>query len=433
MSGHLIPRPASTDAAPICQQRQQDSVQPAADLQKLARSIAAECCRDLHIRTVPPLRIQGIHKLALICSWLQRQAGLVSSIEVYYPHLWRCEFKDSDTCFDTAEQLLTLSLQTAAGAQLRSFSTRIVRSPALLCALPAAALTRLELQHSSAWRSSLDLNSSSIAAALTQLSNLRSLQLAGSVGDACMAAVGQLAKLTGLSVDSDRTSCQAAGSCHQQMLPPQLQQMTLKVSNGGAARITLQHVTALRDLNLLLVDCRAAAGSSLPASLTALTLGVYTTPPGEALVATVLSALTTATIPAPGAAAAAASMQHLNMTALQQLQRLTASNCLQQPQLLVSLSAVTALTYISLQYDATFAVQAAPAWQHLSALHSLYLQVGDDLEESGGLDPTQSLLLLQGLAAATSLTCLVIEGRIVHDSMQLCALDWPYSPAGAMP
>uniref|UniRef100_A0A383WIG2 Receptor-type protein kinase n=1 Tax=Tetradesmus obliquus TaxID=3088 RepID=A0A383WIG2_TETOB len=108
-------------------------------------------------------------------------------------------------------------------------------------------------------------------------------------------------------------------------------------------------------------------------------------------------------------------MQHRNLSALQQLQRLHASS-LQQPQLLEFLSTLTALTHLDLTYDAMTAVPAAAVWQRIPALQALCLE-----EHVAALEPAQSVLLLQGLAAATSLTSLALEGHIVHDSIQLCA------------
>jgi hypothetical protein len=130
----------------------------------------------------------------------------------------------------TAEKLLLFSLQegarpaAAAAAfspmQLCRFGISLVRNPALLRALPAAVLTRLDLQHSSSWRSRLDFNSSSITAALAQLSGLRSLQLDGSVHNPCITAVGQLAQLTHLGIDHVKCPA-AAGCCDVHLLPQQ--------------------------------------------------------------------------------------------------------------------------------------------------------------------------------------------------------------------
>jgi hypothetical protein len=112
--------------------------------------------------------------------------------------------------------------------------------------------------------------------------------------------------------------------------------------------------------------------------------------------------------------AAAGSAQHLGLTALQQLQRLE-GGCGLEPQLLKQLSTLTALTDIVLVYeDAVSAQRAAPGWQHLSVLRSLYIE-----NDEG--DTAQDAVLLQGLAAATSLTHLYIQGPIASEGLQLCA------------
>uniref|UniRef100_A0A383WJG3 Uncharacterized protein n=1 Tax=Tetradesmus obliquus TaxID=3088 RepID=A0A383WJG3_TETOB len=200
--------------------------------------------------------MRSIHKLTLFSGWMQQQAGLVSSITFGGPYPVATE--EQGAYLDAAEQVLVLSLRTAqrlggtthsaaaaAGVQLRSFSTYTVRSPAQLRALPAAALTQLELHHGAAWSSSLHLNSSSITAALAQLSGRRSHELSGAVGNDCIAAVGQLALLTNLRVNCIR--CPAGSSCDLQQLPQQLQQLHLSIRDeGGAVRVVLGQLTALQ-------------------------------------------------------------------------------------------------------------------------------------------------------------------------------------------
>lgn len=276
--------------------------------------------------------------------------------------------------------------------QLRSLSTSVVRSAAQLRALPAAALTHLHLNMEDS-SGDLTLDSSSIAAALVQLSGLRSLMLNGSAGYKGLSAVGQLTQLTYLNIEC--VSCSAEGSCDLHLLPQQLHvcDLTLLVESGGsAARMGLKHITALRTLNLC-VKCSAAEGSSLPPSLTDLQVWLEE-------------------------GSAAVSMQHLNIPALQQLQQLRAGYCLQEPELLESLSSMRMLTSLDISYAATAAVHAAALWQHVPALHTLRLEKrGRDAT----LDPSLSLLLLQGLAAATSLTALDISRHVVHRRVPLCA------------
>jgi hypothetical protein len=353
---------------------------------------------------------QGIQQLSLFCGWLHNQAGLVQEIRLSHPYF--DSQREQDAYCDVAAQLLVHSLQeaaagpsTAAAAEaravlkLRSFSTESVRSPALLHALPAAALTQLSLQYNFAWRKDLNLNSSSITNALAQLYSLRSLTLKGEVGSACLAGVAKLAHLTYL--DIDEAADHHPLGCNLQLLPLGLQELRAKVGRSdnfepeAAAVVALGHLTALRTLELE-TACEIAAGSSLPPSLTALTVR-----------ACVLSG-------SPD------NVQQLGIEKLLQLQRLEAgTSSLQQPQLLAALSNLSQLGHISLTYDVLkAAAHVAPTWRHLSTLRALYLQEG---EESATVGPTESLTLVQGLAAATSLTHLHIEGPIVHGSVQLCA------------
>jgi hypothetical protein len=366
----------------------------------------------------------SIQQLSLFCSWLQQQAGLVQEICVAHPY--SDSIPEQDAYCDAAEQLLMLSLQEAAGRratppsssssaaaagspaaaaapaalQLRSFSTNFMRSPALLRALPAAALTQLTLERTGAWRTGLDLNSSSVAQALAQLSSLRSLTLQGEVGNACLAEVGKLAHLTYLQIN--KAIDQHALGCNLQLLPLGLQEARVFVGSSNldgpeaaAAAVALGHLMALRTLELVTMY-EIAAGSSLPTSLTALTVR-----------ACVLSG-------------SANSVGHLGIQNLQQLQQLRAgASCLQQPELLAALSNLAQLDHVMLDYrNMQAAARAPPAWRHLSALQALYLEEDKD---SATLGPAESLSLVQGLAAATSVTRLEIEGPIVHDSVQLCA------------
>jgi hypothetical protein len=361
---------------------------------------------------------QGIHKLSLFCGWLHSQAGLVQEIRLSHPYF--DSQREQDAYCDVAAQLLVHSLQETAARpsiasaaasalsatayaravlKLRSFSASFIRSSALLHALPAAALTQLSLQHTSAWRKDLDLNSSSIATALAQLHGLRSLTLKGAIGSACLAGVRKMAHLTHLDID-EAVDIYPWG-CDLQLLPLGLQEVHVKAGRSAnfepeaAAVVALGHLTALRTLELE-TACAIGAWSSLPRSLTALTVR-----------ACVLSG-------SPD------SVQHPGIEKLLQLQRLEAgTSSLQQPQLLAALSNLSQLDHISLTYDVLkAAARVAPAWRHLSALRVLYLQEG---EESATVGPTESLALVQGLAAAISLTHLHIEGPIVHDSVQLCA------------
>jgi hypothetical protein len=285
-------------------------------------------------------QMRSMQKLAWLCSWIKQHAGLVGCISFEGAYRgWGCT-EPGDAYCEAAEQLLALALQEAAAAaaappaaalirtalQLRSCSITCAWSSALLLALPAS-LTHLDLMHSSgAWRSGVCLDSSSITAAVAQLSHLRSLHLVGEVGNACLAAVGQLAQLTALDISRVAVRAEGADAVRRDLhlLPQKLQSLVLTVSSkGGPARVALGHLTALKKLAVRL-PCSAATGSSLPSSLTALTLWLVEED------------------------AAASSAQHLGLTALQQLQHLDARSGLKQPQLLKQLSKLAALTDIVL-------------------------------------------------------------------------------------
>jgi hypothetical protein len=355
-----------------------------------------------------------MQKLALFCSWLKQHAGLVGSIAFTGASMTGGDTEAGAAYCDAAEQLLALSLQEAAaaaaaptgaaqirtGLQLQGCSIHCVRSSALLLALPAS-LQHLHLQQNKPWacnwRSGLCLDSSSITTALARLSHLRSLALDREVGNACLAAVGQLGHLTELTISNVHVPADsvAAGRCDMHLLPQQLQSLEVTVSsNGVSAAVALGHVTALRTLEFEL-QCSTGPSSSLPSSLTALTV--------------LLDEQDTT----------AGSAQYLGMTALQQLQRLKAIG-LQEPQVLEQLSTLVALTRIELGYaNAASAQRAASGWQHLSMLRSL--SIDSDINDPAQLDIAQGAVLLQGLAAATSLTGLYIGAPIVHEGLQLCA------------
>jgi hypothetical protein len=213
--------------------------------------------------------MRSMQKLALFGSWLKQHAGLVSSISFAGANMApTCGgYTDAGAAYcDAAEQMLALGLQEAAAAaaeptaaalqrtalQLQSCSIDCVRSSARLLALPTS-LTQLRLAHCDSWRSGLCFDGSSITAAVVQLSQLRSLELVGEVGNACLAAVGQLAHLTQLSIGDIYTLAdgKAAGRCDLHLLPQQLQSLTVTVcSDVGSAAVALGHVTALRMLEL---------------------------------------------------------------------------------------------------------------------------------------------------------------------------------------
>jgi hypothetical protein len=161
--------------------------------------------------------------------------------------------------------------------------------------------------------------------------------------------------------------------CNLKLLPQQLQQLQLDAGNSAGVMVPLelQHITALQQLQLTLI-CDPATGSALPAGLTALTVQSSAEEPD---------------------------VQHLGIAQLSQLQQLRAIACLHQPEQLQQLSSLSNLTHIELKYETPWeAHQAACTWRHLSALRSIEFNV-----EDGALGVLDSMVLLQHLAAATSL------------------------------
>jgi hypothetical protein len=163
----------------------------------------------------PPSNVQSTQQIACFAGWLPQHAGLISGISLQEP---RGEYEQRAAYCDIAEQLLVLSLKEAAAygrpaaaaaaaaaeLQLASFASNIIRSPALLHALPAAALTQLVLSHSGSWRDGFNYNSGGFTAGLARLTALRELQLHRGwmgVGDPCLAAIGQLTNLTRVTLD----------------------------------------------------------------------------------------------------------------------------------------------------------------------------------------------------------------------------------------
>jgi hypothetical protein len=231
---------------------------------------------------------QQTQQVSRFADWLRQHAGLVKHLgiqQLRFPARIAQSSKHLIQQSEEAEQLLAAALQAAAAVavgpataaaaavlplRLHSFAGSRLFTAVLLQALPAAALTRVLLMGSA---SGLDTNSSSAAAALTRLSNLRELTLfdgtCGLIKDTCLTAVGQLKRLTKLQLSK------AADTCSFQLLPQQLQQLWMSMKgdvdhatggSGGSAQPSLAHLSALQLLHLH----TAAAACRLPASLTSL-------------------------------------------------------------------------------------------------------------------------------------------------------------------
>jgi hypothetical protein len=342
--------------------------------------------------------VQNTQQFARFAGWLPRHAGLVAGISLQTPS---GEPQQRAAFCDTAEQLLVLAMREAAAhgrptttsaaaaapLQLSSFKSRVMRSPELLQALPAAALTQLVLTYSNSWQTGLNFHTSGFAKQLARLTALRELQLSypdvhyARVGDVCLAAIGQLTQLTKANLDASTGYDRTAKPCNFQLLPQQLQQLQLKAGSSAEHSVTLalDHLTALQQLQLTLW-CDPAPDSALPAGLTALTVQQHT----ETL-----------------------DVQHLAIHQLAQLQHLRAIGCLHQPEQLQQLSSLSKLTHIHLGYvRAWHALDAASTWNSLSALKSM--SISSSMIELT-LNREESTALLEHLAAASSLQNLEID------------------------
>jgi hypothetical protein len=382
---------------------------------------ALQQCQAGHLNiTMPPATaaessVQSTQQFARFAGWLPAHAGLVASISMQGAS---GQSEQRAAFHDTAEQLLVFGLRQAAadgrptatsaagGAaaaaaapplQLRSFKSSVLRSPALLHALPAAALTRLELTRTDSWHAGHH-NANAFAKGLARLTALRELELNDSdahstyVGDACLAAISQLTQLTKASLDASTGYSLGAKSCNLRLLPQQLQQLQLKAGNiaDDSATLAIDHLTALQQLQLYLRS-DPAPDSALPAGLTALTVQVDTV---------------------------ASDVQHLAIHQLAQLQQLQAVACLQQPEQLQQLSSLSKLTHIDLVYVTAFeALSAASTWRHLPGLKGI--SMGGNIELNLNEDETRALL--EHLAAASSLQCLEINCRsVLHPAAYVC-------------
>jgi hypothetical protein len=279
-------------------------------------------------------------------------------------------------------------------------------TPALLGALPAHSLTRLEFSLPSE-RSGV--SGQAVAAALAQLSNLRQLRLsnysaAGKFG-ACLAGIPQLGRLTSFCLDptSEETAADhdELGSQLQQLVDraPPLQQLQLGIDSTPLGKnwydnldtryLPVLDLSGLAQLEEFGTSRRLPEGFVLPAQLQRLQLGLCE----EA--------------------------SHLaSVVVLQQLEQLSMPIESRDPGVLLSLSQLKSLQHLLLEYyDAAAAVVDAPAWRQLP-LRELYQEYADN---SSHITGPMMEALVEGIAAATTLTRLQMEAWLAQEWVDAAA------------
>ncbi|WIA32811.1 hypothetical protein OEZ86_005993 [Tetradesmus obliquus] len=315
-----------------------------------------------------------------------------------------------------AEEMLAEALQQAGadaaqGLQLRSFSSTTRSGGPLLQQLPAASLSSLQLL-------ALDIAEDEaaelqpVAAALRRLTGLQSLRITTCYGavDSCLPALSSLHHLTSLQLDCLR---------QQQLLrhlPSSLQQLALNYvpwddeDEALEMSFDMLHLSELCSLNLQAEyhHLTIAAGSRLPASLTALTApNVGYSSAGSA---------------ADGSSSSSSSSSSsCVLLGLTRLQHLSLEECsLTADAIAEASNALTGLTQVQLAYTAAACsafgvgsdelVEAAAAWALLPLVSlSFGLQCssnhGKDAFCCEGFD-SASAVMLEQLAQLTNLTSL---------------------------
>lgn len=328
-----------------------------------------------------PIGSNEVEQVASFASWLPKYAGLVTSIEIKQPSYQQ----HPRWGLNTAEQLLSLSLFKAVAASsatsvslqahlqpllLQSYSSNLLCSSAVLQALPAASLSRLEVSSSSICEQDSMVG---LAAALPQLSHLQTLQILGSETkelDVCMPAISQLSRLSYLEVvcvaDFDTTQ-----------LPIQLQKLRINIDDDYNS-VALHHLTRLTFLGITCMGSMEP-GSSLPTQLVELEVRS----PMEAAIS------------------------ELQITALQQLKRLTLEDTFDGKHNLPMLGTLPHLTHVALSYNTWEGLMDIyQAWPQVPQLCSLAFDRADCGELLTGQEFRE---VLSVVATLTGLTRLVLS------------------------
>jgi hypothetical protein len=276
--------------------------------------------------------------------------------------------------------------QQQQGLRLRSFSCSLPRAVDMLAALQVQHLTRVDLGFEGA-----ATDSCAPSLALARLSNLQQLRL-GNLHDGLATSLStlvQLPQLTSLEFyDSWSGVLKSPLSVAlQQLLAQPLPLKRLQLLPRGSCRLPVLNMALLTKLTELNTShCELTEACVLPAQLQALCFRSW---------------------------AGARSMATFTLLELKQLQHLSLRVDFEQPQLLLQLAQLPALTHLELQYvgEGHPAAATASAWPLLPQLRSL--EIAHDMPPN----QPQWEAILAGAAAATSLTKLKLDARMMSDAV----------------
>jgi hypothetical protein len=388
----------------------------AAQVCKCWRAAVQQCAaRDLKVElntSASPAHLRGFP------DWLSKHACFVSSITAAVPD-WKAEYAGNIQPVDAerwqghfldVEVLLLQALLLAAapadtavlnpaaaaaaaavlpeqqGLQLSSFATGLPGA-ALLAALPAHSLTKLEL----AYADNTAVDGPALSAALARLSNLRQLSIISDMHDnlpgSCLEGVMQLSCLTSLKLAGDWSDLDVylQPVLHTLKLR-QLQQLDLiglKVAVDGG--LVLSHLTQLTELSIEDLDPYhdGEFPVKLPSQLQRLQLGACEGPVSFAYI-----------------------MQ------LKQLKHLSLVVEGADNDQLLQLGQLPGLEHLALLYhEPDVAAATAPVWQRLKQLQELQLDLDDEGSSSQELG-----VVLAGVAACRGITKLMMKFSLADNN-----------------
>jgi Leucine-rich repeat (LRR) protein len=336
--------------------------------------------------------------VASFARWLPAHGHLVGDIDVYM----KTGYINLDSSCNVVDTLLVFGLQQASSGisgsmfstmaaalrqqqqqqppfALRSFSSSVRHSAALLAALPAAYLTHLQLDTCSEMATSWELGG------ISRLTRLKCLALEGRILSEWLPALTPLTQLTSLDI-----AALDAYSEYSQDLPASLVRLQLPhvivysiIDQSPAAqedRLVFSHLTQLTRLQITIIDAEAGNISvKLPPQLLELDAGCDSQ-----------GVIPLLEVAGPGL------VPGLGVTALQQLQCLRLPSCKEQHTDLVKLTLLPAPTSVEVTSTFVDAREMAAAWAQLPQLRSLHLSATseDDVPEDG----LQELLVTTGTA-----------------------------------